>query len=99
MAHVLVIHEEEDWTVEHPSSCPMASWGRDERRLIMLRHDCAVGRELDYAGLDSLDVELVDLAPGRYEIAFWSHEYAGGPWGPTEWDVGLELVGPVGDGR
>lgn len=97
--HVLVIDLEEDWHVEHPPTCRMTRAYRDDRRLIVLVHDCREAWELDYAGLDSLDVELVDLAPGRYAIEAWHHTYAGGPWGPAEYDSGLTLLGPVGDER
>lgn len=96
--HVLVIERLEDgtveWEVEHDPSCPVEPWINDLDGHTLTHHTCAVGQEITHAGLDGL-ADWEQLADGRYEIRYWSTKTPSGPWGPEEYDVGLELVTPV----
>lgn len=81
-----------DWSVEHDETCPVVEEDTPEGIVAFEHHNCTVGNEIAWWGLDSLDQNLNDLEPGRYEIEFWSEHHSGGWWGDEEWDAGLRIV-------
>ena len=93
LCHFLVIENEDgDYFIEHDDACPKEDWLIDPDGRPIPIHTCAVGTMVHNAGLEALD-GWRDLAPGRYEIRFWSQHYPATAWnGGEEWDAGLELV-------
>ena len=98
--------EDLEWEIEHSPDCPyeivtyppeQSLTGKTE---VDKHYTCAVGFEVDMAGVDSLEFVTgtgdgwKELEPGRYEIRFWSQHSPSTPLGPEEWDGGLEFVDP-----
>lgn len=67
-----------DYEIDHDPDCPhVDDWlmindpQRSPFEPPAQHYTCAVQNEIDNCGLESLDPELKDLKPGRYEIKYW----------------------------
>ena len=74
-----------DWEVEHPPECTLTDVGGYDD------YDCGVAFEV--ANGTDIDHLAITLPPGRHPIRHWTEMCcASTPFGPEEWDGGLELV-------
>ncbi|MBU6232402.1 hypothetical protein KGP36_07245 [Patescibacteria group bacterium] len=102
--HILLIEGEEgedkSYSVKHNSDCPIEVLDDDFMGHKREECVCDVEVELWHVGLDALsdqegnEIDWRELAPGEYQIRFWSEYYPGEFGGSigAEWDCGLELI-------
>lgn len=105
-SHVLVVgpfdpdDDIDRFDVEHPVDCPVEHLGPPEHPYCI--HTCGVGYHIEATGIAEWFIHADDPAPaGRYQIRVptgrhgvetWSEMRPAGPWGPAEWDGGIELA-------
>ena len=87
-----VIPSEEDVVVVHPGCFfedqDVGIHGMTDYR----QYHCLMQLEIDNMGYDTIFPDGIPEEDSWWAAMPWWEEFPGGPWGPSEWDGGVEVV-------